>query len=166
MTLRYFAYGSNLHLARFKQRVPSARVITTAILPGYRLAFHKHGADNSGKCNIIVADAEVHGVVYEIATAEKPALDRLEGGYDSHQLVVNSGIGALEVHTYVARNETINHELLPFQWYKLYVLHGARSHGIDSNYCSVIAAQLSMDDPDKERTNKHFLILGINQTNM
>lgn len=161
MTLTYFAYGSNLHFSRFEQRVPSARVINKAILPGYQLAFHKLGIDDSGKCNIIAGDAEVLGVVYEIATAEQPFLDRHETGYDLCHVDVNTGTGPLQAYTYIAHDEKINHSLLPYHWYKLYVLQGALSHGLNSDYCSLIALQDSINDPDADRNDHHFSILGI-----
>ncbi len=161
MTVTYFAYGSNLHFSRLKQRVASARVIDKAILPGYQLAFHKHGADDSGKCNIIVGDAEVHGVVYEIAEREQSLLDEHEAGYTFHQVKVDTRTGTMPAYTYIAHDEKINHDLLPYHWYKLYVLQGALSHGLDADYCSLISLQNSINDPDAERNDHHFSILGI-----
>jgi gamma-glutamylcyclotransferase len=153
----YFAYGSNLHLARFRQRVPSANVITSALLPGYELAFCKHGRDDSGKCTILpAANDQVQGVVYEIALSERPDLDELEGGYDRHILVVNTSMGTLQTFTYIARAELIKPGLLPYHWYKDYVLQGAQQHGLDADYCARIKAQNSIDDPDMERARQHL----------
>ena len=47
----YFAYGSNLSSARMAARVPSARVVARAQLPGHALRFHKVGRDGSAKCD-------------------------------------------------------------------------------------------------------------------
>ncbi len=161
MTLKYFAYGSNLHFKRFQQRVASARFIDIAVLSGYQLAFHKHGADDSAKCNIIRAQAEVHGVVYEIAATEKPILDQLESGYESSEFVVNTTTGSLKPYAYVATDQNINHSLLPYHWYKQYVLHGAQQHGLDADYCSIIESQVSINDPDARRHAHHLSILGL-----
>lgn len=161
MTLKYFAYGSNLHFSRFQQRVPSARIIDKAVLPGYQLAFHKHGIDDSGKCNIIRSDGEVHGVVYEMAIAEKPVLDQLESGYQSQQIIVNTDAGPLKPYAYIATDDSVNHSLLPYHWYKLYVLHGALQHGLDSEYCSILESQASINDPDGKRHDEHLSILGL-----
>jgi len=161
MTLKYFAYGSNLHFKRFQQRVASARFIDLAVLPGYQLAFHKHGADESAKCNIIRAEAEVHGVVYEIAATEKPILDQLESGYESCELVVNTKTGPLKPYAYLATDKSINHSLLPYHWYKLYVLHGAQQHGLNADYCSIIGSQVSINDPDAKRHADHLSMLGL-----
>lgn len=161
MTIKYFAYGSNLHFKRFQQRVPSARIIDMAVLPGYQLAFHKHGADDSAKCNIIRAAGEVHGVVYEMDITEKLILDQLESGYEACKLVVNTNTGPLKPYAYIASDDNINHSLLPYHWYKLYVLHGAQQHGLDAAYCSIIESQISMDDPDAKRHDEHLSMLGL-----
>ncbi|RMD60293.1 MAG: gamma-glutamylcyclotransferase, partial [Planctomycetota bacterium] len=47
----YFAYGSNMSTPRLRRRVSRAVPVATARLPGCRLAFHKLGADGSGKCD-------------------------------------------------------------------------------------------------------------------
>ncbi len=161
MTLKYFAYGSNLHFKRFQQRVASVRFIDIAVLPGYQLAFHKHGADDSAKCNIIRGSGEVHGVVYEIAVSEKSILDQIESGYESCELFVNTNAGSLKSYAYVATDQSINNSLLPYHWYKLYVLHGAQQHGLDTDYCSIIESQVSINDPDTKRHADHLSILGL-----
>lgn len=160
-TLHYFAYGSNLHFSRFEMRVPSARIINTASLPGHQLTFNKHGIDDSGKCNIIPADSEVHGVVYEIDSAHKAQLDQLESGYASCQIVVNTDTRQLQAFTYIAHENMIKHDLSPYHWYKMYVFLGAQAHGINPDYCSLIAEHHSIEDPDKKRNQTHFSILGI-----
>ncbi|MFU8878007.1 MAG: gamma-glutamylcyclotransferase family protein, partial [Wenzhouxiangellaceae bacterium] len=80
-TRLYFAYGSNLLPARLAARTPSARIIGPAVLTGNRLAWHKHGVDDSGKCDIVktgtLAD-RVFGAVYEIEVDDWNALDRAE----------------------------------------------------------------------------------------
>lgn len=160
----YFAYGSNLHIARFRRRVPSARVIGPAVLKGYRLVFDKQGADDSGKCALVPDADEVHGVVYEMAAAERPALDAVEGGYACRPCVVNTSKGGLEAYVYMAGSESMRPGLRPYHWYKLYVLHGARQHGLDPDYCARIAAQCSMDDPHGPRHRENCEILGIELT--
>lgn len=79
----YFAYGSNMYTQRLQSRVPSATKVAAVSLPGYELCFHKTGDDGSGKCTIKELDGSVfHGVIFEIESAEKENLDRIEGpGY-------------------------------------------------------------------------------------
>ena len=71
-TVLNFAYGSNMLLARIRERVPSARPLGVAVLRGHRLFWHKAGRDGSGKCDVVESndtDAAVFGVLYEIARA-------------------------------------------------------------------------------------------------
>ena len=77
----YFAYGSNMHEARMRERCPSARFLFTARLPGFRLAFTRYSTTNRcGAADIIPqASAEVWGVVYHIKDEHRAALDRAEG---------------------------------------------------------------------------------------
>lgn len=87
----YLAYGSNLHPLRLVRRVPSARLVGTVPLPGYRLAFHKRGMDGSAKCDLELADESgslAYGAVYSVAAQDIHGLDRLEdlgAGYFKEQ---------------------------------------------------------------------------------
>ena len=77
-TILNFSYGSNLLDRRMTQRVPSARPVQTAVLRAYALRWHKAGQDGSAKCDIVASaspDDLVHGVVYELAVADKHFLD-------------------------------------------------------------------------------------------
>lgn len=81
-TLKYFAYGSNIHPTRFRARASSSCILCTALLPGYSLKFHKRGGDGSGKCNAIFTGSErdaLFGVIYQIPLDEKTRLDEIEG---------------------------------------------------------------------------------------
>ena len=53
MRVRYFAYGSNLVMARLRARVPVFGLIGPARLPAMRLTFDKRGSDGSGKANLV-----------------------------------------------------------------------------------------------------------------
>jgi len=82
--LHYFAYGSNLHPLRLGERVPSARLVGTAALPSHRMAWHKRGMDDSGKCFIVPTGMEAdrfHGAVYRLDADHKGLLDEFEKGY-------------------------------------------------------------------------------------
>ena len=48
----YFAYGSNLSLARLRERIGIALPLGVAELPDYRLVCDKRGADGSAKANL------------------------------------------------------------------------------------------------------------------
>lgn len=160
--LNYLAYGSNLHPLRLQQRVPSARPLGAVELRGWQLRFHKRGRDGSAKCNLIeTGDTAhcVHGVVYAIAAAEKPALDRAEGlgrGYRLQRLRL-AGIG--ETFFYVASPAYIDDSLQPFGWYKAYVVEGARFHELPADYVGSIEQVAAIADPQPQRQCDNIRLL-------
>jgi gamma-glutamylcyclotransferase len=160
--LKYLAYGSNLHPLRLQQRVSSARPVAVVELPGWRLRFHKRGSDGSAKCNVLEtcdpAD-RVHGVVYDIAAREKPALDRAEGlghGYRLQRLHLQPHG---ETFFYVATASHIDDALRPFAWYKAYVLEGAWFHGLPTAYTGRIEQVDAIADPQPQRQRDNIRLL-------
>ena len=107
-THRYFAYGSNMLLARIRERVPGAHPIGAAQLKAHVLRWHKVGMDQSGKCDLLISDdAEqcVYGVLYDIPSSQKSALDLAEDlgrGYEEKRLMVQCEAGSVEAFAYVA----------------------------------------------------------------
>jgi gamma-glutamylcyclotransferase (GGCT)/AIG2-like uncharacterized protein YtfP len=159
-----FSYGSNMSHRRLQARVPSARLVAVAELPAHRLRFHKSAGDGSAKCDAEETghpDDRVIGVVYEIADAEKPDLDRHEAlgfGYEEKQVELTSGSDRLQAWMYYATR--INSELKPFHWYKDHVLIGARENGLPAAYIAQIEAVESIDDPKPERHGRELSIYG------
>ena len=159
----YFAYGSNMSRPRLVARGPSARFVTIARLDRHRLAFHKVGADGSGKCDAhATGDAadSVFGVVFDISPLDKPELDRIEGvgvGYveKTAQLVDVEGAG-IEAFLYSAIRTDAS--LQPFGWYKAHVLAGARAHCLPAAYVHWIESVPEQDDPDPDRTRRELAI--------
>ncbi|MBZ0167081.1 MAG: gamma-glutamylcyclotransferase [Candidatus Omnitrophica bacterium] len=160
----YFAYGSNMSVKRLRARISSARVVCTAVLPGHQLKFHKHGDDGSAKCDASESAEvhEVHGVVYDIHTADKSTLDKIEGvghGYEQKTVAVMTGIGLpMKAVTYYATK--IQADLKPFAWYKEHVLRGAREHNLPDDYISLIEAVVASEDPNDGRHRKEVSIYG------
>jgi hypothetical protein len=165
-TLYNFAYGSNLHPVRLVERVPSARLLGTSSLNGYRIEFHKLSRDGSGKCDLYytgdVADV-VHGAIYEIDSVHKSVLDRFEGkgaGYIDTGLSVKAGGQLIDCFAYIAQAEYIDSGLLPYHWYKDLVVSGARHLGFPDDYVSFIERVASIEDPDTVRNQEHSELLG------
>jgi hypothetical protein len=164
--LHYFAYGSNMLTRRLARRVPSARPIGPARLPGHRIAFHKRGHDDSGKANVTPTGRDgdvVHGVLFELAAAEQPVLDRIEGGYEPRTVHVHApplGGAPLPVLTYISGGRFLDDALLPFPWYKAFVVEGAREHGLPPVYVERLAAVDVIPDPDPERSRRNRAIVG------
>lgn len=154
-TFRYFAYGSNMLTRRLRERTPSARIVGIAALAGHELRWHKVSKDGSAKCDIVPAATPqscVHGVVFEIAVADKPALDLAEGigmGYKECQVEVRIAHSTMEAWTYCATN--IDPLAKPYTWYKALVIAGAKEHGLPPAHVAALEAVVTKEDPKPER---------------
>lgn len=159
-TLRYIAYGSNLLPARLAARIPIAAVHGAVRLPGYALDFSKRGGDGSGKCNLAPRPgAEAWGVVYEIAAVDRPVLDRIEGlgrGYAEARVELE---GHGTCFFYTANADWVDPALTPFDWYKAFVVAGARTHGLPNDYLARLAAVVAARDPDEGRRAENLRVL-------
>ena len=160
--LKYFAYGSNMLTERLRRRVPSTRPVGRARLDGWKLCFHKRGADGSAKCDIIEAKASVHGVLFDIDPDERHLLDRAEGlgsGYDIANVELATARGALDAFCYVASPSHIDGELLPFGWYRDFVLHGAFEHELPQAYRQRLRQVEYLSDDNTARAAKNRKIV-------
>lgn len=159
-TYRYAAYGSNLHPGRLQKRVPSANLCGTGFLPNHELHFHKSGRrDGSGKCNILEGTGGVYVSVFEIAESERNILDNCEGlgfGY-LHKLIRVDGLGLCS--TYIADRSAIDNTLSPFDWYKEYVLRGARFNRFPAAYVATLEAVVAVEDPDRARSEREWKLV-------
>ena len=81
MTVKYFAYGSNLDLLQMKRRCPLSKLISKGSLSGHRLTFNKYSSGWSGGVADVIQDegSEVWGLVFEISDSDLERLDRYEG---------------------------------------------------------------------------------------
>ncbi|MGI9317509.1 MAG: gamma-glutamylcyclotransferase family protein [bacterium] len=162
MTVRYFAYGSNLLYARLYARCSSIVNIGVARLDGHRLHFNKPGGDDSGKCGIEVVETEeyVLGVLYQMDKREKPVLDRIEGighGYIDQKIQVRTEQGIVECFTYYPTR--LDRQIRPFDWYKAFVLEGARENRFPAHYLGMIASIEALVDPHHERRSSNYAII-------
>lgn len=161
MAILYFAYGSNMCTGRLRARVPSARPLFSAKLLNHRLAFHKRSVDGSGKADARYTghDDVVWGVVFELDSVEKPALDEAEGlgsGYLEKSVTVESPHGEFDAVMYYASDT--DPELKPYSWYLRFVVEGARQHGLPADYVSQIVRTASINDPDAARDTRNRAI--------
>ena len=155
-SIYYFGYGSNLFVQRMAERIPSAKAVATATVPGYRLRFDKCGQDGSSKANMYYTgsvDDAICGAIYSIEADEKPVLDVIEGGaYKTHNLIVTTDAGdEMRVFAYIAEQSATGSTLRPYSWYLALVLAGARWHDFPNWYCDSIAAIEVVEDDDRER---------------
>ncbi len=161
-TVTYFAYGSNLLFARLYARCPSIEHAGVARLDGHQLHFNKPGGDSSGKCGIEVVDSGHHvlGVLYTMHRDEKPLLDRIEGvghGYVDREVRVHADHGVVDCFTYYPTLHAQNRP--PWDWYKAFVVEGARENRFPDHYIAMIEAVEHLVDPDHERRARNLSIL-------
>ena len=162
MTVNYFAYGSNLLFARLYARTPSIVNLGVVALNGYRLTFDKPGSDGSGKCGIekVSDNDQVLGVLYQMAVSEKPILDQIEGegfGYLAKDVQVTSGDDVISAFTYFPTQ--LGYRQPPYDWYKAFVLEGARENHFPEDYIAMIENVECIVDQDEERRSKNQQIL-------
>ena len=158
----YFGYGSNLLAARLERRLGYCARLGAASLPGYSLRFHKRGRDGSGKCDAFrtgdPAD-RLWGGVFRLDDRQLAELDRIEGpGYERVTVAVNLGGRSVGADLYVARPEARARGLVPYDWYKEFVLAGARELALPRSYLDAIEAVPSLPDPDRARAARNRLI--------
>ena len=162
-TVLYFAYGSNMSVARLEDRVSSVKVITKARLSNHQLKFHKRSPDGSGKCNakhVGNASDIIYGVVFEMSVSQKQLLDEYEGlgnGYDQKDISVIASNEKTLIATYYYATE-IDNSLKPYEWYKQHVLQGAYEHGLPPDYIASIESIKTVQDLNTKRHERELFI--------
>jgi hypothetical protein len=150
--------------ARIRRRVPSAMSLGVAELRGHRLRWHKVGRDGSGKCDMVPstdAGAVVFGVLYEIPTAEKPALDEAEGlgsGYAERRILV--AVDGMEAEAAAYFATLTDSALRPYSWYKALVVAGARQHALPPEYVASLESVVAIADANESRHSEHMALAG------
>ncbi len=162
-TINYFAYGSNMPLARLQQRVPSAKITGVYFIKGYDLRFHMASNDGSAKCDAYYTNNSEHcvwGVVFEMLVSERDKLDKAESlgvGY-SDQLVevVNEKGEKLEALIYCAL--LVDHTKKPYSWYVNHVLMGAQQNNLPETYIEKIKSIEYIKDEHQTRALSEYSI--------
>jgi len=154
--MKYFAYGSNMSIARLKARVPSAMPLGCYSIKERDLRFHKSSKDGSGKCDAFFTgngEDVIFGALFEMNPSEKAILDRAEGlgfGYDEKEITVISEEGIrFKAITYFATD--IKPNLKPYSWYLNHVFIGATETSLPNDYIQTKITVESIEDNDKER---------------
>ncbi len=138
MSELYFAYGSNMSSRRLRARVPAARSLGSARLADRRLAFNKPGRDGSGRANIVrEPGVAVWGVLYEIEVSDWSVLDGFEIGYERVKCDVTSA-RAEQLSAQVYQWTADTPEITPREWYREYLLEGAREHALPADYVAAL----------------------------
>lgn len=161
-----FAYGSNMNLNRLTKRVPSAVKVSNAFLPGHKLVCNKISNDGSAKANILKTDipAEiVWGALFSINSNEKALLDNAEGlgsGYNEETLTFyNEFNNPYSAQVYIADSKATDNNLLPYDWYKEFIVTGAIQNKLPADYISLLQSIPCIPDSDEKRRIKNYSIL-------
>ena len=126
-----FAYGSNMDVAAMRARCPGSRPLGVARLPRHRFVIMREGYAS------VVRDPRgtVWGLLWDLALADVPALDRYEGVasglYVKAQQPVLTGAGAKRALVYLGRGGLGG---TPRPGYLEGVVAAARAAGLPENY--------------------------------
>ena len=163
----YFAYGSNMSVRRFQQRVKSAEFIGQYMLLEHSLKFHKIGKDQSGKCDAYFTGNQhdiIYGVVFNFHRQEKYKLDKAEhlgiGYQEKNVKVINIKGEKIDAYCYYAIK--INSQLKPFSWYKQHIIYGAKEANLPQDYLQYIIDHPEIDDGNKGRYRSELSIYSNN----
>lgn len=161
-----FSYGSNMHMSRIKKRVPSAKLIAVGYITQHQLRLHKTSKDGSAKADAFFTGNEddvISGTIIEINEKEKPNLDQAEGlGYGYNEKEIDVFIQeneTIKANIYIADESAINPKLKPYEWYKLYIVEGAKAANLPPTYQEKLNQIEFVKDTDETRRNKNFQIL-------
>ncbi|MGB1253246.1 MAG: gamma-glutamylcyclotransferase family protein [Candidatus Promineifilaceae bacterium] len=149
--MNYIAYGSNMSTAYIRDYCPSATFIMRIFLPNYRLEFRRFSTDlQGGISSIIEAPGEmVHGVLYDIDSAEIETLDILEnvpeGLYLRETFLILGEDGNWHKgDLYRVANPTGPYT--PAKQYIDWIISGAQEHQLDADYIAkLVALRQSLD---------------------
>lgn len=125
----YIAYGSNLNIRQMRWRCPSARIIGTAQLDGWRLLFRgsKTGSyltiEQEAGCSVPVA-------VWEVSPKDELALDHYEG-YPAFYYKKELALDITGIKTGKVRRRTVF----------VYIMHEERPIGIPSRFYMQVCAE-------------------------
>ncbi len=149
--------------ARLRGRVGEFPPGTVGCLRGFDLKFHKRSSDGSAKCDAVRTDDPrdvLHGVVYRLSLAQRTMLDSFEGaGYSSVDVRVTVNGAAVPAFMYVAHPDCVDPRLLPYRWYKSFVLAGAREFLLPQIHLRKISRVVAQPDPDRRRHQQNMAVL-------
>lgn len=131
----YFAYGSNMDLAAMAARCPASKPVGLG-----RLARHRFVINTDGYATVVRDPREsVHGLLFDLAMSDVPALDRYEAVGRLYSKVMQPIIveaGSKRALVYVGRNSAPG---APRPGYLEGVVAAARAAGLPEKYIAALA---------------------------
>jgi gamma-glutamylcyclotransferase (GGCT)/AIG2-like uncharacterized protein YtfP len=154
----YFGYGSNISHRQMADRVPDAKRIGKAILPGYRLTFVGYSRGwGGGVANIVpLANWKVPGALYQMTEDDFALMDQYEGHptiYRRVMVEVKVGNKKRMATTYV-RARAGEAFSAPSEAYVNRILEGYKDEKFEKNYEKALkwAADAKLYPPDESDT--------------
>lgn len=147
----YFAYGSNMNLARMQARGLHVLDARAGQLSGFTLRFNKRTASIAGQAFANIAfkpGAVVEGVLYQLADAsEINKLDPFEGApvlYSRERMHIATAQGVIGAWVYIANPAYRAEGLRPSREYLQHLLQGREF--LSDAYWAALAATLTHPD--------------------
>ena len=170
MKVKIFAYGSNMFYDRLVERVgvDNVEFFDKGNLTYYKLVFNKKSEDESSKANIKFTNKKsdkVFGVIYQIDKSKIHELDKVENGYEKVKIPVNCGDKTYgDCFVYVAKEEFIQNNLLPYGWYKSLIIEGAKNFCIPQRYITntLLPVRVKQDLNDERKVKNQISYLAHN----
>lgn len=136
----HFAYGSNMDAAVMTRRCPRARLLGRARLARHRLIVMPSGFVSVARD----PRASVHGILWDLAVADVPALDRYEqiaqGLYaKTLQPVLREPVGAARALVYIGRDPQ---QGAAWPGYLAEIVSAARAQALPRDYLDYLSSLL------------------------
>lgn len=156
-----FAFAGNMDVEGFAKRVPSAKKISNARLPGFHFIFNKTADDQSSKANIIQSNdpnESVWGVLIKIDDKERGYFFNQEAwSCDFHLESVNcidEQENICHAEAFVAEPHAVNTHLLPYDWYIQKIIHLAQHAHLPEYYIKKLSFEPFKVDANINRREK------------
>lgn len=162
----FFAYGANVHPGWLRRRVPEARLLGAAALPGHRLAFRKRGRDGAARsdaCPSSAPGALLPGALYELPTSALQRLGAAGAGYEVVAAEVLTASGPRPAALFRAAPAEVDDSLLPWDWYVALLRRGAELLDLPAAHQRWLASVPVQVDADEDRAGAARSVLAADR---
>ncbi len=165
--MKFFAYGTNVLLAKMMSLVTFAQAIGLAELSGYQLIFNKKShKDDSGLANLTAtqkATDKVYGNLYEVSDSYLSTLELAEGiqhGYHTQKVTVLCQGENISATIFLCDDPAfLQNNLKPFDWYKAMIVRGLERLEAPADYTQKVKKMEDILDVDVQRARIHLCFL-------
>lgn len=162
----FFAYGANVHPGWLRRRVPGARLLGAAALPGHRLAFRKRGRDGAARSDVrpdSEPGAMLPGALYELPAEALQRLGAAGAGYLVEEADVVTPEGPRRAMLFRAAPAELDDSLLPWDWYLALLRRGAELLDLPAGHQRWLASVPVQVDADEDRAGAAWQVLAADR---